>query len=281
METHSVRSATSKSGETFGWLLSLGRTGCVAKGLVYCLVGGLAIAAAAGAGGEVGGSKNAIAKLGQQPFGQVLLIATGIGLLCYAIWRIAQAFVDPNDEGTDKEGAIKRVAYVISGVIHLGLTAYAFSFVFGGSSSSSGGGSGGASDWTAKLMGQPFGQWLVGIAGIVIITVGVRQFMRAYQASFMDNYDQSKLSGKSRMWSKRLGQIGLSARGVVFALMGIFVIRAAIQADPSESRGLGGALSNLAGQPSGPWLLGIVAAGLVAYGVFCFSYARYRDFQRS
>ena len=128
-------------------------------------------------------------------------------------------------------------------------------------------------------MSQPFGQWLVGIVGAIIIGVGLRQFYKAYTQKYMRRYNLGEMNRKEQRLALRAGQWGLSARGVTFAIIGGFFIQAAIQHDPSEAKGLDAALSTLASQPYGPWLLGLVAAGLVAFGIHCFVKAKYRNFE--
>ena len=141
---------------------------------------------------------------------------------------------------------------------------------------SGGGGGGGPDDWTATLLQQPFGRWLVGLAGAVIFAVGLFQFYRAYDAKFMEKLKPGEMAPRERLWTRRAGRLGHAARGVVFLVIGVFLAQAALQSDPDEARGLGGALSALAAQPFGPYLLGLVAFGLVAFGLFMFVVARYR-----
>ena len=257
------------------WIEKLARAGYAAKGVVYVIVGVLALQAAFGTGGSTDGTQGAIREIGDQPFGQVLLVLTAIGLLGYSLWRFVQAALDVEREGSDAEGIGKRIGYAISGLVYLFLAWTAASIVFGWGSSGSGGS---RQEWTATLMAQPFGRWIVGIVGVVIIGVGLHHFYRAYKADFMKQYKTGMMERKEEKWAKRIGQFGLSARGVVFCMIGSFLIQAALQAQPSEAQGLSGALETLAAQPYGPWLLGLVAAGLVAYGIYCFSRARYRYF---
>lgn len=254
----------------------LARAGYLTKGIVYAIIGVLAFQAAIGSGGQTSGSRGAIRQIAEQPFGQILLILTAIGLLGYAAWRFIQAIKDPEGKGSDGEGIVKRIGFAISGLIYLFLSFYAASIVFGWSTGGSGGGQ---QAWTAKLLAQPFGQWLVGIVGAIVIGVGFYQFYKAYKAKFMDKYKTGEMSQAERTWAERAGRFGLSARGVVFCIIGIFLIQAAIQADPSETRGLGGVLQTLAQQPYGPWLLGLVALGLIAYAVHCIAQSRYRTVQ--
>jgi hypothetical protein len=258
---------------TGGWVEILARFGYATKGVVYVIVGILAVMTAIGAGGSTTGSSGAIETIAQQPFGRILVGLTALGLIGYVIWRFVQAIMDPEDKGSDAKAMIARIGYAISGIVYAGLAFLAARMAL------SGGGSGGDSSQqalTAKLMSQPFGLWLVGSVGAIVIGVGVYHFYLAYKAKFMEEYKSGEMSATERRWAKRIGQFGLSARGVTFAIIGSFFIIAALREDPSEAKGLSGALDTLARQPYGPWLLGIVALGLVAYGVFCFSQARYR-----
>lgn len=250
----------------------LARLGYAVKGVVYGLIGILAVMAAFGSGGQTSGSRGVLGTIADGPFGQVLLGLVTVGLFGYALWRYVQSFADPDNKGTDPEGLVKRIGYFGSGVIHTGLGIAAIRLLLG---NSSGGGSN-ADSWTAKLMTQPFGLWLVGIAGAIVIGVGLYQFYKAYEANFFDKLKTGEMSASERTWAKRAGQAGLAARGVVFSIIGFFLIQAALNANPQEARGLGGALDTLAAQSYGPYLLGVVAIGLIAYGAYCWVNARYR-----
>lgn len=251
----------------------LARFGYAVKGVVYVLIGVLAVMAAFGSGGKTSGSRGVLGTIADGPFGQVLLGLVAIGLFGYALWRFVQSFVDPDNKGTDAKGIVKRVGYFASGVIHASLGIAAVRLLLG---SGGGGGGGNADSWTAKLMAQPFGLWLVGITGAIVIGVGLRQLYKAYEADFFDKLKTGEMSASERTWAKRAGRAGLASRGVVFSIIGFFLIQAALNANPQEARGLGGALDTLAAQPYGPYLLGIVAIGLVGYGVYCWVNARYR-----
>ncbi len=127
-------------------------------------------------------------------------------------------------------------------------------------------------------MSHPWGEWLVGGVGVVLIGVAFAQFAIAWRARFRRRWRIAAMSPTQETWATRAGRIGFAARGVVFVLVGLFFLRAAIQSDPSEARGLGGALASLLGQPYGAWLLALVALGLVGYAVTCLVNARYRHF---
>lgn len=255
----------------------LARLGYAVKGVLYFVIGALAVMAAFSGGGKTTGSRGAIKTIADVPFGQVLLWAIAAGLAAYALWRFVQTFLDPDD----KDSVVKRFGYFISGLIHASLTFWLVrSLLSGGepgSGSGSGGSGGGAQDWTATLMQQPFGPWLVGIVGVGVIGYGLYQIYKAATVDFSSKFEDEKMSETEKTAAQRAGQAGLSARGVVFGLIGGFLVWAALSADPSKAKGLGDALDMLAAQPFGPWLLGAVALGLAAYGVYCGFNARYRE----
>lgn len=258
------------------WVVPLARMGYIAKGIVYVIVGVLAVQAAFGTGGQTTGSEGAIRSIADEPFGQILLGLMALGLFAYVVWRFAQAVLDAEAYGTDAKAIVRRLFYAISGLIYGSLSILAARMALGMGSSGEGDA---RQSMTADLMSQPFGPVLVGLVGGLIIAVGLYQLYKAYKKDFMDSYEVEAMSGAERKLARRVGQWGLGARGIVFGIIGWFFIRAAMQQDPSEARGLDAALSTLAQQPYGTWLLAVVAAGLVAYGIHCFVKARYRHFE--
>ncbi len=279
--------ANRASGDTDDWIERLARFGYAAKGLVYVVVGWIAIQAAFSSGsGSASGSRGALRSIVDEPFGQVLLGIVAVGLLGYVIWRFVQAATDPEGKGDDKEGIAKRIGYAISGVLYGGLMVQAARLALGGGgsggSSGSGSGSGGgdrASDWTAKVLQAPLGQTIVTIVGLGVIAYGLYQLYRAWTIDFGDRLDFSDVDHDKQTWMIRFGRAGLAARGVVFVMMGWFLADAAINYNPSQARGLGGALRTIEGESYGPYLLGLVGLGLLGYGLFQFVRARYRRIQ--
>lgn len=253
------------------WLEPLGRLGFAAKGAVYMLIGALALRVALGLGGETTDAQGALRRMLTAPFGALLLVATAVGLFGYALWRFVQAAMDTEWKGSDAKGLVQRIAYAVSGCIHLGLAFWAARLLTGDS-----GGGDAARSWTAQLMSRPAGAWLVGIVGAIVIGVGLYQFYHAFSAKFREELLLGRMGPAEEEWLTRLGRFGYAARGVVFGLVGLFLVVAARQAEPGAARGLGGALATLARQRSGSWLLGVVAAGLVAYGALMLAEARYR-----
>jgi hypothetical protein len=262
------------SRETRQWLVPLARLGFAAKGVVYLIIGVLAALAAFNRGGRTTDSRGAFAEILAQPYGRVLLGAVAVGLVGYAVWRVVQAIKDTENQGSGAKGIAVRLGYAVSGFIYASLAFTAVQLMTG--SGGRGGSDESSKEWTATLLAQPLGQWLVGLVGVGIIAVAVYQVYEAYTAKFRAYLERGDMSRKAELWATRVGQIGLAARGVVFGVLGIFLMYAALRANPNEARGLSGALRALEQQPFGPWLLGVVALGLVAYGVYMFVLARYR-----
>ncbi|MEO8438792.1 MAG: DUF1206 domain-containing protein [Spartobacteria bacterium] len=255
------------------WIGPVARAGFAAKGAIYVVVGVLAGKAALGEGGETTGAKGAIQEIGQQPFGQVMLVLLAIGLGCYAAWRILSAFVDAEGKGSDAKGLATRAGIFVSGLIHAGLAVAAVAALRG-----SGGSSGKAEGWTARLMDAPFGPWLVIGVGVAVGIAGIMQWVRAAKGSYRDKFNLDGAAASQREWIERAAKLGLAARGLVFLIIGFFLGRAGWQVDASEARGFGDALDTLARQPYGTWLLGITALGLVCYGIYCSVVAIYGHF---
>lgn len=253
------------------WIERFARIGYAAYGTVYALVGVLAAQAALGHGGKTAGREGALRSILAAPMGGVLLALVALGLIGYAVWRVFQGIMDPENEGSGAKGAAKRAKNVFDGLFHGALALSAAQLALGSS-----GGGGGPDDWTARLMAQPFGRWLVVAIGAGILIAGTYQFYELYRVRFMQHLKPGEMSDRERTWTRRIGRIGYAARGIVFGVMGIFLMLAALHSNPQEARGLGGALQTLDRQPFGPYILGIVALGFVAYGAFMFVVARYR-----
>lgn len=252
----------------FEWLA---RSGFVARGLIYGIIGILAIKLAVGAGGTTTNQQGALKTIAHEPFGKVLLILVAIGLAGYALWRVMHALLGHGPE--DSDSRFERLAALGSGIVYAGLCAIAIEILV---SSSSSGGSSNTSKTTAGVLGWPAGTWLVGIAGAVLIGVGLYQGYRGLSKDFLKDSKTEQMSPRVRNWIEWIGSFGHLARMVVYGLVGAFLIKAAIDYNPNNAIGLDGALAKIAHAPYGPFLLAIVAAGLIAFGVYSLSDARYR-----
>jgi hypothetical protein len=260
------------------------RFGYAAKGVVYVLLGALAAMAALGhADGEVTGSKGVMQTLGQHPFGMILLGIVALGLAGYALWQFIRAIEDPENEGSDGKAIAKRAGFFGSGIIHVGLTVYAIGIVIGARAANSGDGTGDANaqSWSAWAMSFPLGRWLVGGVGVGFLIYGLLQIVRAFKADLDKRLRLFEMPAEAVRAVVTVSRIGVAARGVVFGIIGTFLAQAAYHENPHEARGIGGALMAVQRQPYGPWLLVIVAFGLIAYGVYQLVRARYRQISAS
>lgn len=269
-----MRVQHSPQDEPAQWIERLARFGYAAKGIVYIIVGFLAFQAAFNWGGRVTGSQGAFQSIANRPFGNFLLFLVAVGLLGYVVWRFVQAAYDPehNDEGASAIG--RRLSYFMSGLIYGSLAFVAFRIVFSSTSGSSG--DSGNQQGVAMVLSQPFGRWLVAAAGVAIIAYGFYCFYRAYKNKFRRKLNLAEVSAEAERWIVRIARFGLIAKGIVAVIIGYFTIQAGRFSDASQVRDTQEALQTLQRQPYGAWLMGIVALGLIAYGLHLEVQARYR-----
>jgi hypothetical protein len=268
--------ARAKARQGRGWYAALARTGLAAKGLSFGLVGALAIKLAIGDGGQATSRQGALQSLAHHSFGRAVLIALAVGFAAYALWRFIQAWAEqPSGEDGAAKVWAKRIGYIGRGLIYAGLTYSTLKILTG----SNGGQSQNAKAHhsTAVVLKWPGGTWIVGVAGAVLIGVAFWNLYRGLARKFEDKWRVTHMTPAVRRWGARAGVVGHAARFVVFGLIGVFVIKAAVDYNPRDAIGLDGALQKLAHASYGPWLLGLTAAGLIAYGVFCLVDARLRD----
>jgi hypothetical protein len=251
----------------FEWL---SRAGFVARATVYLIIGVLALGLALGIGGKATNQQGALQTLARQPFGTVLLVLVAIGLAGYAAWRLTRAALGHGPEGSDS--GVDRIAALGSGIVYAGLCVIAVEVLLGSAGSSSGQ----TDKATAGVLGWPAGTWLVGIAGAVLVGIGLYQGYRALTRDFLDDAKVEQMSRRVKDAYAAVGIVGYLARMLVFCLVGVFLIQAAVDYDPRKAVGLDGALAKVANQAYGHVALGIVAAGLVAFGVYSLADARYR-----
>ena len=270
----SIRQAASHA-----WFERLARLGYASKGLVYFIVGFLAAQAVFSTGGRTTDTSGALSEIVKQPFGKFLLFLVTIGIIGYALWRIVQTILDPEHQGQkmDAKRIAQRIGYALSALAYAGLALTAVKLIMG----SGGGNSDTTEDLTAQILAQPFGQWLVGLAGTIVIGVGFSYFYEAYKAKFRRHFKLDEMNPTEQKWATRLGRFGIAARGIVFVIIGLFLIQAARLSDASQTKGLGEVLAILAKQPFSPVILGIVPLGLIAYGIYSVIQARYRQIFRS
>lgn len=250
------------------------RAGLAARGVIYLLVGALALQIAFGDTNEQADRAGALAELSHKPFGAVLLWALGTGLAGMALWRLSEALF--GSVGPDGRSARKRLLASARFTFYV-FVAYSV-LSFAATRNHNGGGSSDqqSQDATARALEIPAGQWLVGVAGTAIVIVGGWVGVRAVLRKYHDKLRLGHMSHRTRQLLDITGVAGGATRGLVFAAAGVFAVRAAIDYKPDQAKGLDDTLRTFAETPLGPWLLACIATGLMLFGVFSFAMARWR-----
>lgn len=256
------------------WIERIARFGYAAKGVVYMVVGALATMAAFGMGGETTDTRGALQTIEDQPYGKFVLGTVAFGLVGYVVWRWIQAIADTDDKGSGLKGISIRIGYTCSGLVYAGLALSAAKVLIdvGDPDSSTEVQQG----WVARFLSMPYGRWMVGVAGACVVGFGLYQIYKGLGAKFRKRLKLGEMSPSKRFWATLSGRVGYSARGVVFCVVGSFLIQSARHFNASEAKGLDGVLDALARWPFGPWAMGTVAAGLIAYGLYMLVEARHR-----
>jgi hypothetical protein len=261
------REAASRAADS-DWLARAARVGLAARGLIYVLVGALAIDVARGGSARTD-QKGAFQKIAEQPFGQTMLWVVAGGLVAYGLWRLGEGIWGRREETDDKKRTVKRVESVASGLINiaLGLTSARVAMGSGGS---------GNGDLTSRLLDAKGGETIMLVIGLVLIGVGFALAWRGLKTDFEKQLKSGEMGPGTYSVVRRLGQAGYLARGAVVALVGGLVIKAAMDHDPEKASGVDLALKSLADAPFGKFLLGLAALGLICFGAYSFAEVRYR-----
>jgi hypothetical protein len=257
------------------WVEWAGRLGLLAKAVSYALIGILAIQIPLGHGGQAADRKGVLRQLATESWGAAALIALAVGFACYALWRVIDALVDRRNKGQDPKGLAKRATSLGLGVLYAASAAAAVALVRSGSSAA-GGGTGDEKQETARVLDLPAGRWIVLVVALGFVGAGLYNLYTGVTTKFREELKTGQMSRGVERPAVASGVVGHLARGVVFALVGLFLGKAAIEYDPNEAIGIDGALLKLADASHGPLLLGLVAGGLIAYALYCLVEARYR-----
>jgi hypothetical protein len=248
----------------------LSRAGFVARALIYGIIGLLAFDLVVGHGGKITNQQGALRTVASHSFGQVLLAGLAAGLGGYAIWRLVRAALGHGPEAADS--GIERAGGLGSGIVYGLLCVVAVQILVGPGTSRNGS----ATKTTSDVFGWPGGRWLIGAAGLVLAGVAVYQFVRGARQKFLDDSKTGEMPELVRGWFTVVGTVGHIARAIVFGMVAVFLLKAAYDYKANEAIGLDGALAKLYNGAYGSWLLGVVAAGLVAFAAFSITEARYR-----
>jgi hypothetical protein len=256
------------------WLVLLGRAGYAAKGSVYVVMGALAAGAAVGAGGAATDTRGALNVIRDGPMGTVAMLAIGLGLLGYTAWRLVAAITDAEGKGDEPTKLVVRGAQAARGIAYGVLGVQALRAIGGNDVGSQGQT---ARHWTARLLEMPFGRAMVVGVGLGVLGYAAYQVYRAFSDRAKRHLDLGEMGPTQSTWVIRLGRFGIAARAVVFAMIGVFLLRAGMQHDSGEAGGIAQSLQALANAKYGSLVLGVVAFGLIAYGVYQLATARYRQ----
>jgi hypothetical protein len=246
------------------------RLGYAAKGLIYLLMGVLALRLAVGLGGRITDASGVLRTFVQQPFGWMLLTVIAVGILAYAVWQVTEALLDTRHKGGGVRGWLDRSLTIIKGVTYGTIGIEAMQLVFARRAESQG-----ADDYAREAMQVPLGSIFLVLVGIGIAWYGVSQIWMAWQSRFDDDIDQQRLRRDGLAWVLGVGRAGIGARGVILVVMGTALLRAAFDRSPSKASGMAESLWTLVSQPFGTWLLAATAAGLVCFGLFQLLHAKY------
>jgi len=268
--TQQARSTASRAANSKP-LEYLARGGFIVYGVIHLLFAWLALQIALGDSKGESDQSGAVRTLAGQPFGRTMLVIVVIGMIALAVWQGFEAAIGQSGP-QDKEAIAERIVSGARAIIYLSFAWIAIKVLQGANASTADSQEKGA----AGLMANPGGRWLVGLIGIVVVGVGVGLVVYGVTKKFEKHLNTQQMSATVRKTTRRLGVAGYVAKGVAYAIAGGLIVAAAVTYDPEKARGLDAALRLLASQSYGPWLLGLIALGIAAFGVYCFSQARYR-----
>lgn len=247
----------------------LARTGLGARGIIYVLIGWVAIMVALGRTSGEADQRGALQMLSGKPYGLISLWLLAAGFAAYALWRLSEAAFGVTVDGNGPGPRLKSLGRA---VVYASLAVTTFSVIQGARHSQSGQ----QRDWTAKVMSHPGGRWAVGLLGVIVVIAGLVIAVQGVRRTFGKYLKTSGMSARTRVAVMRLGMIGTTARGLVFALTGALVVEAAVTYQPSKAGGLDTALRTLRDRPDGMAALIVAALGLMTFGVYGLCEARWR-----
>jgi len=244
---------------------ALTRLGYGVRGLIYITIGLLAVQVALGKGGALASPQGAITTMGKQPAGMILLWVVLAGIIAYALWGVVRAVFDPLGKGHDTKGLFARLGFLVSAFGYAIMVWPTYGYITGKSQTASGSQT---QKFIASIMAMPLGRWAIGILGLAVLIGGLYQIYLGFKDGFDRQFRTYAMTVKEVKLATDVGRFGISARGVVFALVGVLIALAAYRANPSQPIGMDTALTTLLHQPYGIWMLGIIAVGLIAFGFY-------------
>lgn len=258
--------------ETKKWVEHFARFGYAAKGTIYVLVGALSAIAAFSTGGKTAGRKGAFLEISQQPYGKIMLGIVALGFVGYGIWRFIQTIQDAENKGKDTRGILIRIGYVLSGLLYFYFAYFAYQLISVTESNQ-----GGSKFLIDQMLDWSSGQIWVGILALIVLAKGIYQIYKVTAGIYNQDVKDSKMRDEVKKIYRTIGQFGLISRAVVFGIISFFLAKAAFTASAAQAKGTSGVFRFLTAT-GGPVLMGIIALGLLGYGIFEFVKARYKPF---
>jgi hypothetical protein len=260
------------------WADRLARLGFLARGVVYVVIGFIAFEVARDGGrGDEANKNGALREIAERPLGTPLLVVLAVGLAGYALWRGTEAAWGKRDEEDERKRSAKRLASAGRAVFYGAFFVTTVRFVMDGPRAGGGSGEQGQKTMVARVLDLPAGQWIVGAVGVAVMVASAYSAYRGLAQKFEDRLDTSEMGPVAGSAVDVLGTVGLAARGLVFGLASFLLLQAALDVDPQQASGLDGTLKTMARQTYGQVLLVTTSVGLVAYGLYSWAEARYRQ----
>lgn len=264
----SAPARTARRAQSSGPVEALARLGLFSRGVIWLTIGLLCLALAVGHAAQAD-RQGAMQTLARQPFGKLLLLVLVVGFLGYGGWRLLMAAVGHTEQRDERRRWAQRFASLCRAVLYLGFAVSTVTFLLHGSKADN------TAPLTARVMGHGSpGRWLVGLVGVGVVVGGLVLAATGVRGTFMDRLERGRVR-----WPRAVsvvGAVGLAGRGLVVALVGVFLVRAALTFDAHASKGLDASLKSLQGQAFGHVLLAVAAVGLLAFGVWSFAEAAWR-----
>lgn len=250
------------------WVLRLVRLGYLAKGVIYILVGMLAMRVGFGMrGGRLTEPSGVLVDLVRQPFGLVMLTTVGIGIVAYAAYYIVEAIADLRRKGSSWAGRLDRGLTIFKSVAYGAIGIQALMFALLGDRPT-----GTPEDQARTVLQLPLGSLLLMVLGIGVAIYGVTQVKMVWDGRTDEDIDAA-WARREASWVLPLGRVGVGARAVVLVLMGIGMALAGVRERPSDADGYRDVLNTLAA--INPWLLSVMGAGLLCFGLYQLCHVRY------
>ncbi len=271
-ETNTEKQAKQVAAKVKPWAERFSRYGLATKGIVYATSGVLSAQAALSVTEQTIGSRSALEFIVARPLGKIMLGVVAIGLCGYALWRFIEGILDPDHNGFNVGGIVKRGGYLLSGLAYTGLAFAAVEIILDTSEVRESS----IEIWTARLLAQPFGRWLVGVAAFIVFGLAFGTGYKAFTTGFRNKLNLGEMNRFEIALATSVGSVGLIARGIVLCVTSVFLATAALHDEASEAGGLAQVLEYISRQPFGAWLLGAASVGLIAYGLYLMIEAKYR-----